>query len=42
MIDKKYVLRTWSLKALLQPTDGLDEREQRRVQAVLHKVQYAR
>lgn len=42
MIDKKYVLRTWSLEALLQPTDGLDEREQRRVQAVLHKVQYAR
>lgn len=42
MIDKKYVLRTWSLESLLQPLDDLDEKGQKRVQAVLHKVGYAR
>ncbi|RXK34972.1 PLK/PLK1 protein kinase [Tremella mesenterica] len=42
VIDRHDVLRTWSLESLLGPTDHLTPKDKRRVEGVLHKVQYAR
>lgn len=43
VIDKHYVLRTWSLEELLQPpADDIASKDRRRLEVVVHKVQYAR
>ncbi|KAK4684394.1 hypothetical protein P7C73_g5784, partial [Tremellales sp. Uapishka_1] len=43
LIDKHYVLRTWSLEALLRPQIAeQSEKARARHEKVLHKVQYAR
>lgn len=43
VIDKHHMLRTWSLEELLQPVDeGIPSKERRRMEGVMHKVQYAK
>jgi polo-like kinase 1 len=42
-IDKSNVLWTWSLETLLAPMDDtVRTRERRRIEAVVHKVTYAK
>lgn len=42
-IDKNHVLWTWSLETLLAPLDdSVRPKERRRIEAVLHKVAYAK
>ncbi|OCF44225.1 PLK/PLK1 protein kinase [Kwoniella heveanensis CBS 569] len=43
VIDRHSVLRTWSLAALLGPQDDdLSPKDKKRIEGVVHKVQYAR
>jgi polo-like kinase 1 len=43
VIDKHYILRTWSLEALMRPIpEEVQGKERRRLEAVVHKLQYAR
>ena len=43
IIDKHYALRTWSLEELMQPAaDDMASKDRRRLEVVVHKVQYAR
>ncbi|WWC85535.1 uncharacterized protein L201_000399 [Kwoniella dendrophila CBS 6074] len=44
VIDRHNVLRTWSLASLLDPTDkdDLSPKDKKRIDGVIHKVQYAR
>lgn len=43
LLDKHYVLRTWSLEELLQPlADDARDKDKKRREGVIHKVQYAR
>ncbi|ORY31914.1 kinase-like domain-containing protein [Naematelia encephala] len=43
IIDKHYALHTWSLQVLLRPlSDDVPSKERRRIEGVIHKVQYAK
>jgi polo-like kinase 1 len=43
VIDKHHMLRTWSLEELLQPvSEDIPSKERRRMEGVMHKVQYAK
>ncbi|WWC57830.1 uncharacterized protein I303_100365 [Kwoniella dejecticola CBS 10117] len=43
VIDRHSVLRTWSLESLLLPTDeDASPKDKKRIEGVVHKVQYAR
>lgn len=43
VIDKHHALRTWSLEALLEPMEeDIPPKEKRRVEGVIHKVEYAK
>ncbi|OCF59904.1 PLK/PLK1 protein kinase [Kwoniella mangroviensis CBS 10435] len=43
VIDRHSILRTWSLESLLQPIgDDANPKDKKRIEGVVHKVQYAR
>ncbi|WWD06083.1 hypothetical protein V865_004168 [Kwoniella europaea PYCC6329] len=43
VIDRHSILRTWSLESLLQPIgDDVNPKDKKRIEGVVHKVQYAR
>jgi hypothetical protein len=40
VIDRRNALKTWSLEALLRPITETDPKEKRRMEGLVHKIEY--